>query len=98
MGIKTIVVLLFGWALTSVVEAQQTKRMPQVGILMPVSSTVASPNIEAFRQGLRERGYVEGQSIALESRFADGKVEPLPTLAAELVRLNVDVIVRWGRH
>ena len=63
---------------------------------MPVSSTVAAPNIEAFRQGLRERRYVEGQNIAIESRFADGKVEPLPTLAAELVRLNVDVIVTWG--
>jgi putative ABC transport system substrate-binding protein len=84
------------YALCLSAEAQQPKKVPQVGILMPVSSTVAAPNIEAFRQGLRERGYVEGQNIALESRFADGKVEPLPTLAAELVRLNVDVIVTWG--
>src|SRR5262249_44587125 len=46
--------------------------------------------------GLAERGYSEGQNIALESRFADGRVEPLTDLAAELVRLNVDVIVTWG--
>ena len=88
--------ITFSLATASLAEAQQPKKVPQVGILMPVSSTVAAPNIEAFRQGLRERGYVEGQNIALESRFADGKVEPLPTLAAELVRLNVDIIVTWG--
>jgi putative tryptophan/tyrosine transport system substrate-binding protein len=98
MGKNTIIGLLVGLVLTSIrfAEGQQAKKVPQVGMLMPVSSTVAARNIEAFRQGLRERGYVDGQNIALDSRFADGRVEPLPTLAAELVRLNVDVIVTWG--
>jgi len=78
------------------VEAQPAGKVPRVGMLMPVSPAAASYNIEAFRRGLAERGYSEGQNIALESRFADGRVEPLADLAAELVRLNVDVIVTWG--
>jgi putative ABC transport system substrate-binding protein len=57
---------------------------------------MATPSLEAFRQELRALGYVEGQTIALEYRFAEGKVEPLPTLAAELVQRPVDVIVTWG--
>jgi len=77
-------------------EAQQAGKVPRVGMLMPVSPVAASYNIETFRRGLAERGYSEGQNIALESRFADGRVEPLADLAAELVRLNVDVIVTWG--
>jgi len=75
---------------------QQAGKVYRIGLLMPVSPAAAASNIEAFRQGLRERGYVEGQSIAIESRFADGKIEPLPDLAAELVRLKMDVIVTWG--
>jgi putative ABC transport system substrate-binding protein len=51
------------------------------------------PYLEAFRQGLRELGYVEGQNIAFESRSAEGKYERLPALAADLVRMNVDVVV-----
>src|SRR5262245_16216367 len=74
-------------------EAQQAKNVPRIGLLWPYSSSVASPLIEAFRQGLREVGYVEGQNIAIESRWADGKYDRLPGLAAELVRLPVDVIV-----
>jgi putative tryptophan/tyrosine transport system substrate-binding protein len=56
----------------------------------------AAPSLEAFRQGLRELGYVEGQTIAMEYRYADGKAEQLPALAADLVRVTVDVIVTWG--
>ena len=53
-------------------------------------------SLEAFRQGLRDLGYVEGQNLVMESRYAEGSVERLPDLAAELVRLQVDVIVAGG--
>ena len=72
-------------------EAQQPARVPRIGILY--TRTLPDPFIEAFRQGLRELGYIEGQNIAIEYRSAEGKSERLPGLAAELVRLNVDVIV-----
>jgi len=70
--------------------------LPRVGMLMPVSATAATANVEAFRQALRERGYVEGTNLAIEYRYAEGVVDPLPDFAAELVRLRVDVIVTWG--
>ena len=75
------------------VEAQQAGKVPRLGILWPYSSSVASPFAEAFRQGLRDAGYVEGQNILVEERWAEGSFDRLPSLAAELVRLNVDVIV-----
>jgi len=70
--------------------AQQSGKTARVGILFFVTSPLLD---EAFRQGLRELGYVEGQNIAIEYRSAEGKSERLPGLAAELVRLKVDVIV-----
>ncbi len=73
--------------------AQQPGKMPRIGFLMGGSPASSGPLIEAFRQGLRELGYVEGQNITLERRYAEGKVELLPDLTAELVRLRVDVIV-----
>jgi putative ABC transport system substrate-binding protein len=72
-------------------EAQQAARVPQVGILRAGSPPAAS--IEAFRTALRDLGYVEGQTILVTLRWAEGKHERLPALAAELVRLKVDVIV-----
>ena len=68
MGKKTISVLLVGLALVSVrfAKAQQVKKVPRIGILWLYSPTIASPFAEAFRQGLRGLGYVEGQNIALE--------------------------------
>jgi putative ABC transport system substrate-binding protein len=79
-------------------EAQQAARVPRVGYLLPYSRS--DPTIQrfldVFRQELRELGYVEGQSIAIEYRWAEGKNERLPDLAAELVRLKVDVIVAAG--
>jgi putative ABC transport system substrate-binding protein len=63
---------------------------------MPVSPDAAANNVEAFRQGLRDLGYVEGRSVALEYRYARGRDETLAGLAIELVRLNVDLIVTWG--
>jgi ABC-type uncharacterized transport system substrate-binding protein len=76
------------------VEAQQPGTgVPQVGILFPNPLSATSHLLEAFRQGLRELGYVEGQNIALEFRSAEGREERLPDLAAELVRLKVAVIL-----
>jgi putative ABC transport system substrate-binding protein len=73
--------------------AQQPKNIPRIGVLSAFSPTVGSPLVEAFRQGLRDFGYVEGQNIAIEYRWAEGKYDRLASLAAELVRLEVDIIV-----
>src|SRR5215471_16102461 len=75
-------------------EAQQAKKVPRIGILSSVSpsSTREVGQVEAFRQGLRELGYIEGKNIVIEYRYAEGVEERLPNLAAELVQLNVDVI------
>src|ERR1700752_4233183 len=78
-------------------EAQQPARIFRIGILVSgASASVSLPRVEAFRQRLRELGYVEGKNIAIEYRSAEGKLERLPALAAELVRLKVDVIVASG--
>ena len=74
-------------------RAQQPARMPRVGYLFSFIPSEGRHLWEACRQGLRELGYVEGESIALEPRWADGRHERLPELVAELVRLRVDVIV-----
>ena len=77
-------------------EAQQPARIPRIGILIPSSASLNSARVEAFRQRLRELGYVEGKNILIDHRYAEGKLERLPDLAAELVRLKVDVIVAMG--
>jgi putative ABC transport system substrate-binding protein len=71
-------------------EAQQAGRVYRIGFL---SGTTVPDLIEALRQGLRERGWIEGQNLALEDRSAESKFEQVPQLAGELVRRNVDVIV-----
>jgi len=76
-------------------EAQQQGKVPRIGILTPASEA-STPLWEAFRHGLRDLGYVEGKTILLEYRFAAGKNEWLSALAAELVRLKVDMIVADG--
>ena len=78
--------------------AQQPKKVPRIGFLSGVSPSTVSARVEAFRQGLRELGYVEGKNIVIEWRYAEGKPDRLPALAAELVRLKVDVIVSAVRH
>jgi putative tryptophan/tyrosine transport system substrate-binding protein len=75
-------------------EAQQSKKVPRIGFLAAIGST--TERIDAFRQGLRELGYAEGKNIVIEWRFAEGKRERLAELAAELVRLKVDIIVTAG--
>jgi len=77
-------------------EAQQVRKVPWIGYLSSTSSSNASSSIDAFRQGLKQLGYVEGKNIAIEYRFAEEAVERLPNLAAELVRLKVDVIMTGG--
>src|SRR5712692_8426573 len=76
-------------------EAQPAKT-PRVGLLGFGSAAESSPLFEALRQGLRERGWVEGQNITFEDRTTVGHYSRLPDVAAELVRLKVDVIVAWG--
>jgi putative ABC transport system substrate-binding protein len=80
-------------ALSFPTEAQQQTKIPRIGYLGSVSS---SPRVATFRQGLRELGYVEGKNIIIEWRHHEGKVDRLPTLAAELVRLKVDIIITAG--
>jgi putative ABC transport system substrate-binding protein len=74
-------------------KAQQGAKIPRIGILWGYSPSVGSVFADAFRQGLRGLGYVEGRTILLEERWAEGKFDRLPSLAGKLVRLNVDVIV-----
>ena len=80
-------------ALPMAAHAQQQRRVPQVGYLFSFTQAEGRHLWEACRQGLRDLGYVEGQSIILEPRWADGRHEQLPALAADLVGRNVDVIV-----
>jgi putative ABC transport system substrate-binding protein len=81
-----------------VAEAQQAGNMPRIGLLGTATPSLMSAWITAFREGLRERGYVEGQNVAIEYRWGEGKPERFPVLAAELVGLKVDVIVTSGPH
>ena len=80
-------------ALCVPVDAQQPERIPRIGVLAGPSASFFSARLESFRQGLRELGYVEGKNILFEDRYAEGKLDRLPDLAAELVRLKVDLIV-----
>ena len=73
-----------------VASAQQAGKRARIGFL---ATSLTNPNYEAFRQGLHEVGYVEGQNIAIERRYSEGRAERLPDLAAELVHLKVDLIV-----
>src|SRR5215471_14932765 len=95
MRLSRFLVVLIVFALCFPVEAQQPKKVPRIGFLA-VSLIPNSPNREAFRQGLRGLGYVEGKNIIVEYRYAEGNLDRLPNLAAELVRLKVDVIVAAG--
>ena len=72
-------------------QAQQPAKIPRIGFLFIGSKD--QPHLESFRQGLRELGYVEGKNIVIENRYAEGKRDALPVLAAELVALSLDVIL-----
>jgi putative ABC transport system substrate-binding protein len=77
-------------------EAQQAKKVPRIGYLLAGDVASDSARSEGVRLALRELGYIEGQNIAIESRYAEGKLDRQPELAAELVRLKVDIIVVIG--
>src|SRR5438094_1201024 len=78
------------------VKAQQPTKIPRIGFLSATSPSAIAARVEAFRRGLRELGYVEGKNIVIEWRYAEGKLDRLSELAAELVGLKVDVIVSAG--
>jgi putative ABC transport system substrate-binding protein len=86
--------LLF--ALSVRAEAQQTGKIPRIGFLVAGTASAVSARVEAFRQGLRERGYVEGKTILVEYRYGEDKVDRLSEQASELVQLKVNVIVSAG--
>jgi putative tryptophan/tyrosine transport system substrate-binding protein len=74
-------------------EAQQPKKVARIGFLIAASRSAISARTDAFRQGLRELGYMEGKNIVIEWRSSEGQLDRLPALAAELVHLKVEVIV-----
>jgi putative ABC transport system substrate-binding protein len=77
--------------------AQQPKKIPLIGFVTPIGDpNTPGPQVEAFRQGLRDRGYIEGKNIVVEYRYTEGKGDRNPILVAELVQLKVDVLVVPG--
>jgi putative tryptophan/tyrosine transport system substrate-binding protein len=80
-------------AVAVIAEAQQPKNVPRIGYLLEGSSSSAADRVDTFRDGLRDLGYVEGKNIVIDYRYAEGKFDRFPELAAELVRLKVYVIV-----
>jgi len=96
MWLSRLLVVLIVFALCFPAQAQQPKKVPLIGYLSPLDSASDSARAEAIRVALRELGYIEGQNIAIEYRYAEGKRDRLPELAAELVRLKVDLIVAAG--
>jgi putative tryptophan/tyrosine transport system substrate-binding protein len=88
----SVMLIAFGFP----VEAQQPRKVSRIGWLGGASASALASRLDAFRQGLRELGYVEGKNIVIELRAAEAKPDQLPALAAELVRLKVDVIVTGG--
>ena len=79
-------------------EAQQPKKLPRIGMLMSSSASSQKSRLDDFRDGLRELGYVERQNILIEYRYANGKLDQLPALVAELVGLKVELIVTTGNE
>jgi putative tryptophan/tyrosine transport system substrate-binding protein len=92
----TLVALLF--VLCWSVQAQQAKKVSRVGYLSNTDPARESTRLEGIRRSLRERGYIEGKNIAIEDRYAEGKDGRFPELAAELVRLKVEIIVVSGNR
>ena len=92
--VLTLCAMLFALCLSA--EAQQPKKVPRIGYLSSFEPASESARAEAIRLALRERGHIEGQNIAFEYRYADGKQDRYPELLAELVRLKVDIIVVAG--
>jgi putative ABC transport system substrate-binding protein len=92
---KTVLVLIgLLWTMALSAEAQQPAKIPRIGFLSAVGNAKApGPHLEAFQQGLRELGYIEGNSFLLEVRYVEGRSDRVPSLVAELVQLKLDVLV-----
>ena len=97
-AVRSILVVVILLAVAVIAEAQQSKKVPRIGYLSSTDPATDSRRSEAIRLALRELGYIEGQNIAAEYRYAyaEGKHDRYPELAAELVRLKVDIIVVAG--
>ena len=95
-AMTSILIVAILLAVAVIAESQQPKKIPRIGFLVASSPSPTATRVEAFRRGLRDLGYVEGKNIGIEYRYAEGKLDRLPTLAVELVRLRVDVIVTSG--
>jgi putative ABC transport system substrate-binding protein len=94
LALCSVSALLFAFCLP--VQAQQLAKVPRIGYLSPFDPARESTRAEAIRIALRERGYIHGQNITIEYRYAEGKLDRFPELAAELVRLGVDIILTGG--
>jgi len=94
MWLSRFLIVLIVFAFCTPAEAEQTAKIPRIGFLS--QGATPAPSLEAFRQGLRDHGHVEGKNILIEYRDAEGKPDRLPNLASDLVRLKVDCIVVVG--
>ena len=90
------VIVIAAMTYVAVAQAQQPKKLPRLGYLTAADPASESTRAEVIRLALRDLGYIEGQNIAIEYRYAEGKVDRFPELLAELVRLKVDIIVVTG--
>ena len=97
-GLSSILIAVTLLTVAVAVEAQQPTKIPRIGYLGFGSPSTIPTRIEAFRKGMHELGYVEGKNIFIEWRSAEGNADRLPSLAAELVRLKVDIIVTNGPY
>jgi putative ABC transport system substrate-binding protein len=95
-AVPSILVAAMLLAVAVLAEAQQPTKVPRIGYLGGVLPSANAARIEAFQQGLRELGYIEGKNIVIEWRHTEGKLDRLPALAAELVRLKADIIITGG--
>lgn len=93
VAVRSILLVTGLLAVAAVVQAQQPGKVHRIGFLAGVSLSAISARVEAFREGLREFGYAQGKNIVIEYRYAEGKLDGLPALAAELMHLKVDIVV-----
>ncbi len=91
--VGVVVTVALGLSVPLVADAQQVAKIPRIGLLSPFSPSDTALWHQAFRQGLRDLGWVEGKNISIEYRYSEGRADRLPDLAADLVRLKVDIIV-----